>query len=501
MKQGVFLLVTAALAFCAASVCLAQDAAAEAPTNFLAASGLEFRLIEPGVFMMGNDATVEELIAKYPGGQPRSLALSVRRRVTLTQWFYMGARPVTVGDFGRFVAATGYKTTAEQKNSGRGMDAKGAWVDMPGLNWQEPGFAQTSKSPVVCVSYYDAVAYVNWLNATAAHEVALGGVPRYILPTEAQWEYACRAGTTTEFFWGDDAADGVKYLNAADESGGATGWKWSSAFPFNDGYFATSPVGSFEPNAWGLYDMLGNVWEWCSDRFGAYAPDPVVDPQGALLGEYRVLRGGGWDAAPALARCAYRGANLPEACNANYGFRVAIIPPEPFIAPTLVQPPVVPAQPVAPAQPVVPAPQVEEPESVAAQEPPTPAQDPASPEDELKQRVTLLGLQVLEGQRLIGDQSVLRAVESIETADYLAASQALKSGEPLDEVLLKKIKLTALLAELGSSLDESTVPNFELLPSVAQERVTLLGGLAFLGVELLREEATEPADANESGEE
>ena len=165
------------------------------------------------------------------------------------------------------------------------MDAKGAWV-IPGPEWQEPGF-RTSRA-VVCVSYYDAVAYVNWLNARR-HGCA-GGV-RAIL-TSARGN-ACRAGTTTEFFWGDDAADGVKRLNAADESGGATGWKWSSAFPFNDGYFATSPVGSFEPNAWGLYDMLGNVWEWCSDRFGAYAPDPVVDPQGALLGEYRVLRGGG----------------------------------------------------------------------------------------------------------------------------------------------------------------------------------------------------------------
>ncbi|MBP5621201.1 MAG: SUMF1/EgtB/PvdO family nonheme iron enzyme [Thermoguttaceae bacterium] len=502
---------TFVLALCFVRACFAQEQVVNPPTEFLAASGLEFRLIEPGVFMMGNDASVEEIMAKYPGGQDRSLVLSARRRVTLTKRFYLAKRLVTVGDFRRFVEATGYKTTAEQKGVARGLDANGAWIDAPGLNWQEPGFQQTSKNPVVCVSYYDAVAYVNWLNATCANEPELGGKPRYVLPTESEWEYAARAGSTTEFFWGDEAADGAKYLNAADESGSSEGRKWTEAFPFNDGYVASSPVGSFEPNAWGLYDMLGNVWEWCADRFGAYGTAPVVDPQGAAFGDYRVLRGGGWDAAPALARCAYRGANLPDACNTNYGFRVALVLPEPIATPT--PPPPAPPAPLDPTTPPAPVETpIEEPvlesspeaeptlPEPTSPEPTTPA--PAAPEPEvpseenaLRQQIVTLGFKVMEGRRLIGDVRVGRVLDSIETDDYRAASQALKSGEPLDEILLKKIQLAALLATLGDGLDESTAPNFEYLPSVARDRVLLLGGLAFLGQEfLVDDEATDDGE-------
>ena len=517
MKLGACSVVTFVLALCFVRACFAQEQTVNPPSDFLAASGLEFRLIEPGIFMMGNDATVEEIMAKYPGGQEKSLVLSARRRVTLTRRFYLAKKPVTVGDFRRFVEATGYKTTAEQKGVARGLDANGAWIDAPGLNWQEPGFQQTSKNPVVCVSYYDAVAYVNWLNATCADEPELGGKPRYVLPTESEWEYAARAGSTTEFFWGDEAADGAKYLNAADESGSSAGRKWTSAFPFNDGYVASSPVGSFEPNAWGLYDMLGNVWEWCSDRFGAYASAPVVDPQGAAFGEYRVLRGGGWDAAPALARCAYRGANLPDACNTNYGFRVALIPPEPINVPT---PPPAPPTALDPTTPNAPAP-VETPtddpdvvsrpevESVPPEpttpEPdetlePEPAPEVLSEENELRQQVIALGFKVMEGRRLIGEVAVGRALDSIETKDYREASQALKSGEPLDELLLKKIKLTALLAGLADNLNETTAPNFEYLPSVAKDRVLLLGSLAFLGRELLDDEEEEETSDEENAD-
>ncbi|MBR5760111.1 MAG: hypothetical protein IKX88_16105, partial [Thermoguttaceae bacterium] len=105
-----------------------------------------------------------------------------------------------------------------------------------------------------------------------------------------------------------------------------------------------------------------------------------------------------------------------------------------------------------------------------------------------------------EGRRLIGEVAVGRVLDSIETEDYRAASQALKSGEPLDELLLKKIKLTALLADLGDSLDESTAPNFEYLPSVAKDRVLLLGSLAFLGRELLDDDEEETSDEEDDDE-
>ncbi len=488
--------ILASLSLCA-SATYAQSSAT-LPTDFLDSVGAEFRLIEPGVYMSGSDASAEELLAKYPGGQAASIASATRRRVTLTTRFYLAKRLTTVGDFRRFVEATGYKTTAEQKGAARGLDAQGAWANMPGLNWQEPGFPQTSKSPVVCVSYYDALAYVNWLNATAVDEPELGGKPRYILPTEAQWEYAARAGSKTEFFWGDESDKALEYANVADASGEAAGYKWSCAFPFNDGYAATSPVGAFKPNAWDLYDMIGNVWEWCSDRFGAFGPNPVVDPQGAALGEYRVLRGGGWDAAPALARCAYRGANLPDACNTNYGFRVAFIPPiaakpsqvepqTPLAQVPLVQ--TVESETAQPSSEVAPA---ADGTAQAQQEvEPDPAQDEGNT---LKARIQQLGLAVLEGRKIVGEDSVGRALDMIETNDYRMASDALKAGEEIDDVLRKKIKMTALLAALGSTSPKT--PNFDLLPSFEQDRVMLLGSLAFLGLELLKDDdKTEPEPA------
>lgn len=508
MKRVVAYFAAAAFAVLGAFAGLARaqsDAApaSKLPESFLSANGQEFKLVSSGVFMMGNGEPVAELIKKFPGGQQSSMETSVSRRVTLTQPFYLATRLTTVGDFRRFVEATGYKTTAEQKHAARALDPSGVWADMPGLNWQEPGFEQGSKSPVVCVSYYDALAYVNWLNATAPAEPTLGGKPRYVLPTEAQWEYAARAGATTEYFWGDDPAAGAQYLNAADAGGGPAGQKWTSAFPFSDGYGATSPVGSFEPNGWGFYDMLGNVWEWCEDRFETYGGQPVVDPRGALFGEYRVLRGGGWDAAPALARCAYRGANLPDACNTNYGFRVAIIPPTPAPAPAATQ--------------------VEEPAATVAEEPgpqapaaETPAQEPEetvadqvvsdselaggaprsgagiAEESPLKQKIAKLGLFALEGRKVIGDDVVTRAVESITVADYREASAALKAGKPLDETVRKKIKMAALLAELGqANVPESGLPNYDLLPAVAQDRAVLLGSLAFIGQELLDDKEDE----------
>ena len=165
MKRVVAYFAAAAFAVLGAfaGMARAQSDAAPAsklPESFLSANGQEFKLVSPGVFMMGNGEPVAELIKKFPGGQQSSMETSVSRRVTLTQPFYLATRLTTVGDFRRFVEATGYKTTAEQKHAARALDSTGAWADMPGLNWQEPGFEQGSKSPVVCVSYYDALAYV-----------------------------------------------------------------------------------------------------------------------------------------------------------------------------------------------------------------------------------------------------------------------------------------------------------------------------------------------------
>lgn len=182
--------------------------------------------------------------------------------------------------------------------------------------------------PVENVSWYDAVAYCNARSAKEslmpAYIVTGTGDARtvvwnreangYRLPTEAEWEYACRAGTTTPFFTGGNVT--VEQAN------------YYGTYPY-DGYPSgqyrsrTVPVGSFAPNQWGLYDMHGNVWEWCWDWYGPYADGAVTDPTGAASGTYRVNRGGGWNDFGRHLRSAYRAAYPPVNKTFNLGFRLA----------------------------------------------------------------------------------------------------------------------------------------------------------------------------------
>ena len=299
-----------------------KEMPATLPSEILDGLGQKFVLIEPKPFMMGNTLSADEIVKRW-GGVKFIFENAPRHKVTLTQPYYMQQYPVTRGDFAKFVEATGYKTTAEQKGSAWGLDKDGTWKNIDGLNWRNPGFSQSDDHPVVCVSWNDAQKYVEWLNETQKSELPPGF--RYALPTEAQWEYACRAGTDTEFFWGtNDEKDGKGYLNAADESGASNGKKWSYCFPFNDGYQATSPVGKFKPNNFGLYDMLGNVLEWCSDWYGDYPSGAQTDPQGASSGSFRVLRGGSWSNFPRSCRSAYRDYGGPADRISYIGFRVAM---------------------------------------------------------------------------------------------------------------------------------------------------------------------------------
>jgi len=144
-------------------------------------------------------------------------------------------------------------------------------------------------------------------------------VKGYRLPTEAEWEYACRAGTTTTFNTGDTIrADQANY------DGGGTHGGWAKAMSFNQ----TVPVGRYPPNAWGLYDMHGNVWEWCHDLYGTDSSDAATDPTGATPGtsriprRARVLRGGGWSGGPEFCRSAYRAWCSPTSRDRYLGFRV-----------------------------------------------------------------------------------------------------------------------------------------------------------------------------------
>ena len=176
--------------------------------------------------------------------------------------------------------------------------ATSGWAEIPGLNWQNANFTQTDEHPVMCMSWNDAKAFCDWAAKKTGRTVRL--------PTEAEWEYACRAGTKTKWSFGDD-----------ESAMGDYGW-----YDKNSGW-ATHPVGQKKPNAWDLYDMHGNVWEWCQDWAGPYAGDGV-DPTGPASGDRRVLRGVGWDNEPTYARSAFRNRNGPSYRNSNDGFRVVL---------------------------------------------------------------------------------------------------------------------------------------------------------------------------------
>jgi formylglycine-generating enzyme required for sulfatase activity len=188
-------------------------------------------------------------------------------------------------------------------------------------SWRNPGFEQTDEHPVVCVSWNDAAAFCKWLGGKE-------GRP-HRLPTEAEWEYACRAGTTTRYSSGDDPETLAGAGNVADA---AVKTKFPGlaqhALKAGDGYVFTSPAGSFRPNAFGLYDMHGNAWQACADWYGAeyYAASPADDPVGPDSGNGRVHRGGSWFVGPADARSAGRSGAAPDHRGNGTGFRVAGTP-------------------------------------------------------------------------------------------------------------------------------------------------------------------------------
>jgi formylglycine-generating enzyme len=244
-----------------------------------------------------------------------------QHRVRITRPFYLGAYHVTQGEFRRFVNDTGYQTDTEKGKMpwaiGWNAERKRAEFN-ENCSWRNPGFWQTDRQPVVDVGWKDAVAFCEWLSRKEGKQ--------YRLPTEAEWEYACRAGTTTRYYSGDDPEALVTVGNVPDATLRAVLPEWKWTIKANDGYAFTSPVGSFRPNAFGLYDMHGNAWQWCQDWYGGeyYRTSPADDPTGPVSGESRVLRGGSWYHWPGEARSANRMSDLPDWRSNDFGFRVAM---------------------------------------------------------------------------------------------------------------------------------------------------------------------------------
>lgn len=235
-----------------------------------------------------------------------------RRRVALKS-FHAGKYEVTRGEFRAFAEATG-----------RGSDGCFFWAGEgyqfdPRKDWRNPGFAQDDRHPVACVSWEDAAAYAQWLSGRTGK--------RYRLLTEAEWEYAARAGTTTLRYWGDDASASCSYANGADVTTlsrvpGAHVWPAANC---NDGHAYTAPVGSYRANAWGLHDMSGNVAEWTQDCWNGNYRDAPVDGRAATAGDcfLRMVRGGAWDESPTALRAAYRVGSPQVVRVYTRGFRVA----------------------------------------------------------------------------------------------------------------------------------------------------------------------------------
>jgi formylglycine-generating enzyme required for sulfatase activity len=280
--------------------------------------GMKFMLIPPGEFLMGSGESAQET-AKFFQTYGKNAAVwfeqeHPQHRVRITRAFWLGKYHVTVGEFRRFVNATRYVTDAEKEDKGTRANTKRS-DNQPTHAWHSPSFAQTDAHPVVDVSWNDAAEFCRWLSRKERRE--------YRLPTEAEWEYACRAGTTTRYYNGDDPEALVQVANVADAT--AKGRFPTYCINATDGFAFTAPVGLFQPNAFRLYDMHGNACQWCADWYGGYANSPVDDPTGPKNGDHRVQRGGSYFSRPDADRSAYRVGFTPDYHTPDGGFRVALV--------------------------------------------------------------------------------------------------------------------------------------------------------------------------------
>jgi formylglycine-generating enzyme required for sulfatase activity len=289
----------------------AQDAT-RGPRVLTNSIDAKLALIPAGEFLMGS----------LPHDDQAEVDEKPQHRVRITRPFYLGVTEVTRRQFRAFVNDTGYQTEAEK-------DGKGGWgwneetkdfEQNPRFTWRNPGFEQADEHPVVNVSWNDARVFIAWLTRKERRI--------YRLPTEAEWEYACRAGTTTRYSCGNDPECLAAVGNVADGTLKAR-YPDRGTIRARDGYVYTAPVGRFRSNAFGLYDMHGNIWEWCSDGYDDryYEASPREDPPGPTRASRRVNRGYGWLGNSRHCRSADRSSDPPEHRNSMLGFRLALEQP------------------------------------------------------------------------------------------------------------------------------------------------------------------------------
>ena len=261
----------------------------------------EMVVIPPGSFTMGSPDS-EKVWATKHGASPQSVSDEAPQHGVTLQSFALGKYDVTRAEYAVFVRESGHPP-----GDGCGKDSF-KWNKQPDLNWQNPGFEQTERDPVTCVSWEDAQAYIAWLNGKVRASGAKSEVGPYRLPSEAEWEYAARAGTTTRFWWGDNDDGAAAHAWYKDDSDGKT-----------------HPLGLKPANPFGLYDIVGNVWQWTQDCYAdSYAKAPTngsaaENPDGCM----RVDRGSCWLYPSWLLRSATRERNPADFRDVIMGFRVA----------------------------------------------------------------------------------------------------------------------------------------------------------------------------------
>lgn len=232
--------------------------------------GMTFVLIPGGTFMMGSGKSPEEVVVRYGGKIEFYRREHPQHQVTISQAFYLQTTPVT----------------------------QAQWRKVMGGNPSR--FNKCDEDcPVENISWEETQDFIKKLNELEKTDL-------YRLPSEAEWEHACRAGSTESFCFGDHEDELEKYAWYEKNSEGRT-----------------LPVGQLKPNAWGLYDMYGLVWEWCQDRYGSYSAEPLSDPPGPQSGAFRVMRGGSWYSIAGESRSASRFFFSPDTRFGNIGFRVA----------------------------------------------------------------------------------------------------------------------------------------------------------------------------------
>jgi len=287
--QTNFVLTSAQMQFCDSNQSAARFYRAFTqllPTNVVPISNMVW--ISPGTFIMGS-----------PTNEALRNSDETQHTVTLSRGFFMSKYLITQSDYMTLISTN------------------------PSFFTTNNGYTQNLSRPVEEVSWINATNYCALLTQ---QEMLAGRLPAgwvYRLPTESEWEYACRAGTLTAVYYGNELLSGMANFNGQLEYDASTGTINNPSGTFLS---QTTVVGSYEANPWGLFDMCGNLYQWCEDLYGSYPTGSVTDPQGATTGTTRVLRNNGWNAAGQYCRSAQRDDFDPTGTFANAGFRIVLAP-------------------------------------------------------------------------------------------------------------------------------------------------------------------------------